>query len=220
MADIQPEGHLALPKAGSGPGVLVLHAWWGLNAAFKDFSDRLAEEGFVAFAPDLFHGQIATTVEEAERLSSAADAEFERVRADVRNAIVYLRSLKAATGQSIGIVAFSFGAYYAVDASIDRPEDVGAVILFYGSGEGDFTQARAAYLAHFAENDEWATAEEVAQFEANLHAAGRPATFYTYPGTSHWFFEADRPDAFNEEAAALAWERTVSFLREKLARPG
>jgi carboxymethylenebutenolidase len=219
MAKNQPEGYLALPAAGSGPGVLVLHAWWGLNATFKDFCERLAGEGFVAFAPDLFHGQIATTIAEAERLSGEADAESERVRADVNQSIAYLRSLEAVTGQALGIVGFSFGVYYALGASIERPEDVGAVVLFYGSGQMDYTPARAAYLAHFAENDEWEPAEAVAEFAESLRAADRPATIHSYPGTSHWFFEADRPDAFNEEAAALAWERTVSFLKEKLAKP-
>lgn len=218
MTNNQPQGYLALPAAGSGPGVVVLHAWWGLNATFKDFCERLAGEGFVAFAPDLFHGQIATTTDEAERLSSEADAEVDRVRADVSQSIAYLRSLEAATGQALGIVAFSFGAYYALEASVDRPEDVGAVVLFYGSGQMDYAPARAAYLAHFAENDEWEPAEAVAQLEESLRAAGRPATIHSYPGTSHWFFEADRPDAFNEEAAALAWERTVRFLKEKLAK--
>jgi carboxymethylenebutenolidase len=95
---------------------------------------------------------------------------------------------------------------------VARPEDIRAVVLFYGTGPGDFSASLAAYLGHFAENDPYESAEYVHSLEDNLRAAGRPVTFYRYPGTGHWFCEPDRVEAYNPAAASLAWERTMEFL--------
>jgi carboxymethylenebutenolidase len=89
------------------------------------------------------------------------------------------------------------------------------VVVFYSTGAADFSAARAAYLGHFAENDEWEPEEDVRQLEAGIRAAGRDIAFYTYPGTQHWFFEPNRPE-YNPQAAALAWQRTVDFLHAYL----
>lgn len=86
-------------------------------------------------------------------------------------------------------------------------------MLFYGTGGGDFRNARAAYLGHFAENDEYEPQANVDALAEALRHAGRPVTFYQYAGVSHWFFEPDRPHAFNQAAASLAWERTLAFLQ-------
>ncbi|HKI75380.1 MAG TPA: dienelactone hydrolase family protein, partial [Pseudomonadales bacterium] len=85
-----PAGYLSLPESGKGPGVLVLHAWWGLNDTFKGVCDRLADEGFVAFAPDLYHGKVATTIPEAEALGNELDMNHQRARSDVRLAEQFL----------------------------------------------------------------------------------------------------------------------------------
>ncbi len=215
MRVVQPEGYLALPATRKGPGVLVLHAWWGLNPFFKDLCDRLAREGFVAFAPDLYHGQLATTIAEADHLSNALKEES--ARADIHTAIEYLQSLDAVTSTGLGVVGFSLGAYFAVRVSCDRPKDVKAVVLFYGTGSGDYASAQAAYLGHFAETDEYESPSDVKRFEEQLRAAHRQVTFHTYAGTGHWFFEKDRADAYHQKAAELAWERTVAFLRTTLA---
>lgn len=215
MSDIQPEGYLALPKSGTGAGVVVLHAWWGLNPFFKNVCQRLARAGFVAFAPDLYHGHHATVISEAERLSN--HLQREEAEADIGNAISYLRGGEAVTSATVGVIGFSLGAFFALSVSCQRPQDVGAVVTFYGTRDGDYTLARAAYLSHFAESDEWEPASNVQQFEQRLRAANRPARFYTYPGTGHWFFEKDRPDAYHAKAARLAWQRTVKFLRTQLA---
>jgi carboxymethylenebutenolidase len=210
----ETQGYLALPKAGSGPGVLVLHAWWGLNPFLHDVCDRLAKEGFVVYAPDLYRGERATTIAEAERLSDALD--HERVRADVRRAIDRLRDIDAVTGSVLGVVGFSLGAMFALGAANDHADAIDAVVVFYGTGAMDTAATRAAYMGHFAESDEFEPASGVAQLEQSLRAAGRPVTFHIYPGTGHWFFEKDRPDAYDARAAKLAWKRTVAFLNSTL----
>lgn len=212
MSHSQPEGFLGVPDAGTGAGVLVLHPWWGLNDTMKDVCERLTGEGFVAFAPDLYHGKVAVTIEEAERLSSELDDE--QASADIAGAVDLL-SDRAAPG-ALGVIGFSLGAYYALELSVDEPERVRAVVLFYGVGPGDFSRSKAAYLGHFAETDEYEPAENVEWLETALNEAGRPVTFYRYEDVGHWFFEPDRPDAYDQPAAQLAWDRTVAFLRNTL----
>lgn len=219
MIEIRVDGktvptYLALPQIGKGPGVIVLHAWWGLNDFFKELCERLAQEGFVAIAPDLYDGKIASSIAEAEGLSSNLnEAETE---AKVIGVLEYLRQHSAVQG--LGAIGFSLGASYALWLSAIKSQDIAAVVSFYGNGEANFTLARAAYLGHYAEADEWEPAEGVRRLEANIRAAGREVTFYTYPGVGHWFFESNRPDAYNAAAAHLAWERTVDFLQTQLGK--
>ena len=115
------------------------------------------------------------------------------------------------------MIGFSLGAYYALDLATADPERVRKVVLFYGTGGGDFSRSKAAYLGHFAEDDVYEPASEVDQLEQMLKRAARPVTFHRYPGTRHWFFEPDRRDAYNEAAAHLAWERTLAFLKHPAA---
>lgn len=210
MNPAQPDGFLALPPAGKGSSVLVLHAWWGLNDTMKSFCTQLAKSGFVAFAPDLYHGQVADTIPDAEALGSALDSNHLQAKAEI------LESAKYLAGQAsshLAVIGFSLGAYYALDLSITAPEYIRSVVVFYGTGPGDFSTSKAAYLGHFAEHDEYEPQSNVDQLEAAIRAAGRPVSFYNYPGTGHWFFESDRAQAFNQEAASLAWERTLAFLK-------
>ncbi|MCA9937040.1 MAG: dienelactone hydrolase family protein [Anaerolineales bacterium] len=210
MTPPQPPGFLAVPRD-TGRGVLVLHPWWGLNDTIKAFCTRLAEAGFIAFAPDLYHGQLATTIPEAERLSRALDVE--RARADIAAAVAFLRA--ASAGQTLAVVGFSLGAFFALELSTMAPETIDAVVVFYGTGPGDYTGSKAAYLGHFAANDPYEPEAEVNRLEAALRAAGRPVTICRYAGTGHWFFEPDRTDAYDAPAAALAWARTLAFLNDR-----
>src|SRR5579859_5569569 len=201
-------GYLAVPKHGSGPGVLVLHAWWGLTEPFRQVCDRLAEAGFVAFAPDLYHGKTTVTVEEAQALAAALSRDGERVSGDIAGAVQVLRQhtatdLATARGK-LAIVGFSLGGAYALDLSVNLAQEIAAVVTFYASYPGlDYSGAQAAYLCHFAENDPFEPAEAVAEMEQELQAAGKLINFYTYPGTKHWFFEDNRPE-YDAEAARLA----------------
>jgi carboxymethylenebutenolidase len=208
--------YLALPKSGKGAGVLVLHAWWGLNDFFKDFCQRLAHEGFVALAPDLYHGKTATTISEAKQLRSKMNQK--QVSADILSAVEQLRELPAITGKALGVIGFSLGGYWALWLSLEKPEYIKAVTVFYGTRNADYSQAQAAYLGHFAEADDWVAASGVKKLEKSLRTANHPATFYTYEGTGHWFFEEDRAEAYNAQATQLAWKRTLEFLQTQLGK--
>jgi len=220
MMEFQASGYLAVPEHGSGPGVVVLHAWWGLTEPFRQVCDLLAQAGFVAFAPDLYQGKTATTVEEAEALASALNQEEERVRADIAGAVQFLRQRdiahQARGHGKLAFIGFSLGGAYALDTSVNLAEEVAAVVIIYATYTGpDYGRAKAAYLGHFAQDDPFEPPESIAEMEQALKAAGKQATFYTYPGTKHWFFEENRPE-YDAGAARLAWERTIQFLHERL----
>ncbi|HMP42123.1 MAG TPA: dienelactone hydrolase family protein, partial [Roseiflexaceae bacterium] len=113
-ADIQgAHGYLALPKGGTGPGVLVLHAWWGLNNTMRGICARLAEAGFVAFAPDLYHGRVADTIPAAEALAAALDERQQQIMAEIGGAARFLAGRAAPPG-NLAVIGFSLGAYYAL----------------------------------------------------------------------------------------------------------
>lgn len=212
----KPEGYLAEPKSGHGPGVLVLHPWWGLNGDVKALCDRLADSGFVAFAPDLFHGKTATTEADAEALVKYYDPKAAELKAQIAEAAKYLE--ERAGEKEIAVLGLSFGAYYALDFSNDEPTRVRSVVVFYGTGAEDFSKSKASYLGHFAEKDDFESKESVDGLAKLLHEAGRPASIHTYPGTGHWFFEPGVKKAYDKAAADLAWERTLKFLRETLEK--
>lgn len=208
-------GYLARPEGGVGPGALVLHAWWGLNDYFKSACDRLAAAGYVAFAPDLYGGgQLATTVEEAERLHQ--ENEGPATQEIALEAVRFLTRQPGVRPIGIGVVGFSMGAAWAAELARLRPATARAVVMHYGAWAPDLSKAHAAFLCHFCEEDEWEPRENVEEMRKTLETAGRPATFHFYPGTGHWFMESNRPDAYNAEAAELAWERTLAFLAEQL----
>lgn len=211
MSSAQPDGYLALPPTGRGSAVLVLHAWWGLNDTIKAFCKRLADSGFVAFAPDLYHGKVTDQIAEAETLASALDGKIDQARADLAEATTFLRN--HAGSDDLAVIGFSLGAYYALDLSVTAPESIQSVVIFYGTGPGDYSRSKADYLGHFAEADPFEPESNVSTLEESLKGAGRRVTFYQYSGTGHWFFEPDRVQAYNPAAANLAWDRTLAFLR-------
>jgi len=209
-------GYLAVPVKGHGPGVLILHAWWGLNDVFTDVCDRLATAGFVAFAPDLYRGATASTRDEAKNLMSKVDQEA--AGRDILNGVRGLQIHPGVRGKRVGVVGFSMGAFWGLWLAQELPADVAAVVLFYGTGDGNYSQIKAAFLGHFAETDEFESPATVRDLEKVLRTSGRDVTFHTYAGTTHWFFEKDRSDAYDAQAAKIAWERTIRFLTTQLPR--
>jgi carboxymethylenebutenolidase len=213
MTHDQPDGYLAVPPSGKGSGVLVLHAWWGLNDAMKGVCTRLAEAGFIAFAPDLYHGKVTDQIAEAETLGATLDENVTQARAELADAVAFLNERAGLTDQGLAVIGFSLGAFYALDLSVNASESIRSVVVFYGTGPADYSRSKAAYLGHFAENDEFEPPSNVNELEESLKQAGRSVTFYQYSATGHWFFEPDRVQAYNAAAASLAWNRTLAFLR-------
>jgi carboxymethylenebutenolidase len=213
MPQTQPDGYLAMPAAGEGSPVLVLHAWWGLNDTVKSICKRLADEGFVAFAPDLYHGKVTDQIDEAEKLAQVLFGSIDQPRGEIAAAMAFLKEHAGSGTSGMAVVGFSLGAFFALDLSVNAPETIRSVVVFYGTGPSEFGASQAYYLAHFAETDPFEPPENLEGLGQALKDAGRPATFYTYPGTGHWFFEPDRADAYNAAAADLAWDRTLVFLK-------
>jgi len=195
---------------GGGPGVLVLHAWWGLKPFFKQVCDQLAEHGYTVLAPDLYQGDIAQTIEEAKIFHEKHENDF--MGDIVKAAKVYLSNHCA--GKPIGVVGFSMGAAWSMIVAAKEP-DVSTVVLFYGAYAPDLSQMKAKVLGHFAEVDEWEPLDGVKAAEKDIQAAGLAVTFHIYPGVGHWFVESDRPE-YDSAAASLAWDRTFEFLKKNL----
>ena len=213
MTHPQPQGFLAVSPSGQGSGVLVLHAWWGLNDTIQAFCTRLAESGFVAFAPDLYRGKIADNIPDAEALGSALDTNPIQAKAEIADATLFLNERAGQDDRGLAVIGFSLGAYYALDLSATDPEHIRSVVIYYWTGPGDFSSSKASYLGHFAEKDEFEPQSNVDNLEESLKHAGRPVTFYRYSDAGHWFFEPDRLQAYNQAAASLAWDRTLAFLK-------
>jgi carboxymethylenebutenolidase len=203
-----------LVNPGAGRGVLVLHPWWGLNGFIKGYCDRLAAQGFTVLAPDLYHGQVAVTIEEATALRDGL--QNETCARDILGGLAALRSACGQASPALGLVGFSLGGGWGLWlASQNR---VSAAVIFYASYPLDFSQSKAAYQFHLAETDPYETAEDVAATLAALKTAGCETESFTYPGTTHWFFESDRPDAYNPAAANLAWTRSLAFLQRHVGK--
>ncbi len=218
MSSSAGTGYVVAPDSGTGPGVLVLHAWWGLTPFFREVCDRLADEGFVALAPDLHgDGRTADTPDEAEALLASTDPN--RTAGLIASSLSALRGMPATPDGRVGILGFSMGASWALWAATRFPDDVAAVSVFYGSQDMDFAPARARFQGHFAEHDEFVSDDERVYLEAQLRLAGHETEFHLYPDTGHWFVETDRPAAHDAAAAAQAWSRTLAFLHAEIDPP-
>lgn len=198
-------------------GVVVFHAWWGLNDDIVAYADRLAGAGFAVVAPDMFDGQVASTIEEAERLTSAADEAA--IDAIALAAVDRLADRRGPTAK-LAALGFSFGAHWAMWSPAVRDGLAASVVYYSSTGGSVLTRPSVPVLGHFAENDPYESDEWIAEFESTLRSAGRDVVIHRYPGTGHWFAEPSR-DAYRAEAADLAFERTVAFLRNhlELGRP-
>jgi carboxymethylenebutenolidase len=212
-ANGQPaSGYLATPDQPNAPGLIVLHAWWGLNPFFKSLCDKLADEGFVAFAPDLNEGKIAETIDEAKEIMSALDNE--RKHAVAIASLDFLHSRPQVKKEAFALIGPSMGAAWALELASEHPEDIRKVVLFYGVNSVDFSKIKAEIIGHFSDVDEFEPLDGIRGMEEEMRAAGLNPTFYIYPNRSHWFFESDRPQ-YDPEAAELAWKRTLEFLHKE-----
>lgn len=210
-------GHLAVPKSGKGPGVIVLQEWWGLVPHITQLADRLAAEGFTALAPDMYHGRCATNPDEAGRLMMGLDVP--QVAEDLRGAIDFLLARPECSSKNVGTVGFCLGGQLSLFAACVHPDAVGACVNYYGvhpNVKPDVTKLKAPVLGFFAEKDAFVNAQVVSELSSRLDAAGKKHEFKTYPAVNHAFFNDTRPEVFDASAAADSWSRTVAFFRANL----
>lgn len=215
--DGQAHGYLAVPESGSGPGVIVIQEWWGLTDHIRDVADRLAAEGFVALAPDLFGGWITHDGEEAAKMmNELPEAEGARLLA---GSVDYLLGRPEVTSTKVGAIGFCMGGGFVLNLAAQQGEKISAAVPFYGVGQAvpdDYTGVKAAIQGHYANNDGFYPVEQAhAQEEQIRRESGAEVTFYYYDA-NHAFHNDENP-AGNYQAAEAktAWERAVKFLREK-----
>lgn len=201
------------PIAGPGPGVLLLHSWWGLTPAVRRMADRLSDMGFTVLAPDLLAGLVPTDEDSASIALHAADPD--RLAALTLSSARLIAEKSADPARPIGLVGMSMGASLGLWASVRLPEVIGAVVAFYGTQSIDFEGTRATYQLHMVSEDPIVDADEIAFMEATLGLAGASVERHDYPGAGHWFIE-EGSRGFDSEASELAWDRMTTFLRSNL----
>jgi len=197
--------------------VLVIQEWWGLVDHIKDVAERFAAEGFVALAPDLYHGQATSEPDEAGKLMMALN--IDQAAKDLRGAAQFLLREGSVTSRKVGVVGFCMGGQLALYAATVAPDEIGAVADFYGihpNVQPDLSKLKAPVLGAFAENDSFTPPQAARELESKLRAQGIDTDFKIYEGTQHAFFNDTRPEVYNDAAARDAWGRTVSWFRKHL----
>ncbi len=212
------QGYFAEPK-GPGPGVVVIQEWWGLVPHIKDICDRFAAEGFVALAPDLYHGTVTTEPDEAGKLMMSMN--IAKAAKDMGGAVDYLLGREEVVGDGVGVTGFCMGGGLALVLACSRPDAVAACAPFYGllpwpDGQPDWSKLSAPVLGHYAARDGFFTPEAAKGLEATLHALGKEAEMRIYPDTDHAFFNDTRPEVYNADAAKKAWAATLEFFKKRL----
>lgn len=210
-------GYLAVPARGRGPGVVVLQEWWGLVDHIREVCDRLAREGFVALAPDLYHGEATADPGVAGRLMM--DLEIPRAARDLDAAVKALVNHDAVNGARVAMLGFCMGGQLALHAA-SLSSRISAVVDCYGVHPNvrvDYAGIRAAVMGVFAERDAFVPPETVHQLESDLRAAGVRTDFTIFPGVDHAFLNDSRPDVYDAATAQRAWGRILSFLRAGLS---
>ncbi len=212
-------GYLSTPQNGSGPAVIVIQEWWGLVGHITDVVDRFAAAGFVAFAPDLYHGQAAAEPDTAKKLMM--ELQLDQAGQEIINSAKYLLSLPETSSKTVGTVGFCMGGSLSIwsgtlDPVIDR-----AVGFYPGSSWERHAPKWSNYkgksaMIHCAESDGTSSAPGIQEAISGITSAGGSVEVFDYSGTQHAFFNNDRPEVFNPAASQLAWDRTVNFLKGKV----
>jgi carboxymethylenebutenolidase len=214
-------GYLAVPEGGSGPGVIVVQEWWGLDSGIKEMADRLAVAGFVALAPDLYHGELAghTEMDKAGELMQALPPD--RAARDMSGAVDFLAGHEAATGKGIGVMGFCMGGMLAFILAAQRPDQIKAAVPFYGFPQGDsqpdYTQIAAVIRGHMAENDDFFPPEAAKALESELQMMGVDAELVVHPGSGHAFMAPHNAlGTQDQELYDKIWPEATGFLHEQL----
>lgn len=210
------DGYMALPPAGSGPAVVVIQEWWGLVPHIQDLVDRFSREGFVAIAPDLYHGQTTKSPNDAGKLLMELDVD--RARTEISGAADYVLSLPECTSRTFGVVGFCMGGALAQHVATTNAK-VGAAVSFYGGFkqvETPWENLAAPLLLIYGESDTAVPASQGIELEKKLRAMGKDVNVVTYPSADHAFFNDTRPEVYNREAADDAWLRTITLFRQRV----
>lgn len=216
VGECEGSGYLALPRSGRGPGVIVIQEWWGLVDHIKDVVDRFAEAGFIALAPDLYHGKVAHEPDTARKLMM--ELELTSAAEEIDTAAKYLAGLPHVSDRNISAIGFCMGGALAI-MSATSTEEIKKAVAFYPSQswerhEPDWSLFKGKeVLIHCAEGDGTSSAPGIQVAREKIEGNGGTVTLLDYPGTAHAFFNDDRPEVFDKAAAALAWERSLQFLR-------
>jgi len=190
-------------------GVLVLHAWWGLNDDVRASAERLRREGYEVASPDLFHGPVATTRDEAQALSGKVSKDWQSTMTEIEAA------LKKLQADRVAVLGWSMGVWFSWQLAQAHADRIRGLVSYYGYGEFEPGAKLPPILGHFAENDEFDSVEDVRAVEQKLIETKHVAEFHVYPGTKHWFDEPSRPE-YDKAASELAWQRTLAFLDTRL----
>ncbi len=197
------------PGKVSGPGVLLLHSWWGLNEFTRDFARNIASLGFTVLAPDLFNGQTPQTAADGEAV--LAGVEPNELSGLVMSSAHALRTATEDQTKPISVIGLSMGGSMALWLSARLPGSVDSVVTFYGAQSIDYDDATAVYQGHFGDQDHMVDSEERVVTESFIRLGEKHTEFHTYEGVGHWFMEEGSPN-YDADAAALAWDRTKHFL--------
>jgi carboxymethylenebutenolidase len=213
-------GHLAVPSSGSGPGLIVIQEWWGLNPQMKRTADRLAEAGFVALAPDLYHGELAGHDEMDKAGQLMTDLPPDRAAKDMSGAVDHLAGLDSVTGTGIGVIGFCMGGLLSFVLAALRPDRIKAAVPFYGFPQGDaepdYTAMTAKVRGHMADPDDYFTPESARALEAKLRGMGKDVTLAVHQA-GHGFMNEENPIGTHDaNLAAELWPQVIAFLHETL----
>ena len=213
------QGYLA--TEGTGPGVVVIQEYWGLVDHIKEVCDRLAAQGFVALAPDLYHGELAAHDEMDKASHLMQTLPPDRAGRDMSGAVDFLAAHDAVTGSGIGVVGFCMGGMLSLILAAIRGDKIKAAVPFYGFPQGDsepdWSGLTASVRGHMAENDDFFGPAAAKALEQKLQGMGKDVTFTVHPGTGHAFMGPHNAlGTLNEELASQIWPGVLSFLHEKL----
>jgi carboxymethylenebutenolidase len=192
----------------SGPGVLLLHSFWGLTSAVKGLADGIADAGYTVLVPDINFGEFPET--ELQAVDHLGKANPDRLASLVLSSAQLLE--EKSSEPTIAVIGFGMGGSLALWASVRLNSIINRVVSFYGTQQIDFAGSRSRYLVHLAESDEYITEDEAAFMEATMGLESLDVEFHHYPGTLHGFGDPDG-ETFDAESFDLAWKRTVEFLR-------
>jgi carboxymethylenebutenolidase len=210
-------GYLAVPESGRGPGVIVIQEWWGLVRHIADITDRLAGEGFVALAPDLFGGSTTHNAEEAVRLSQ--ELPMDRAARDLAGAVDFLLGHEAVTSSAVGAVGFCMGGGFVLVLAAQQGDRVAAAVPFYGmpSVEVDYSTLTAPVLGNYGEQDQFVPADAVRRLFATIEErSGRKPELHFYPAGHAFLNDENLLGTYDSAQGDIAWQRTVAFLHTQL----